>query len=157
LASCSSRFIQRFRYVRSISVLFYGVIFIVIIFLILITIPLFTYYFRNQPSLIYPRDYITLVVGILTPSRDVAFVYGLGLYVLPLMIISSWILTVMLLRPYSNRIGKKKFWLVVSIPSLYQLTTFVIRDANPVTDPNTMQFIHTPLAQFLFGISYQVS
>ena len=130
---------------------------IVIIFLIPITIPLFTDQFRNQPSLIYPRDYITLVLGILTPSRDVAFVYGLGFYVLPLMIISSWILTVMLLRPYSNRIGKKKFWLVVSIPLLYQLTTFVIRDANPVTVPTTIQFIHTPLVQFLFGISYQVS
>jgi hypothetical protein len=156
LAFLFLRFIQWFRYVRSISLLVYGVIFIVVIFLILITIPLFTDQYRNQPSLIYPRDYITLVLGILTPSRDVAFVYGLGLYVLPVMIISSWILTVTLLRPYASRIGKKKFWLVVCIPLLYQLVTFV-RDANLITDPTTIRFIHTPLAQFMFGISYQVS
>jgi hypothetical protein len=157
LAFLFLRFIQWFRYVRSISLLVYGVIFIVIIFLIIITIPLFTDQFRNQPNLIYPRDYITLVLGILTPSRDVAFVYGLGLYVLPVMILSSWILTVTLLRPYASRIGKKKFWLVVCIPLLYQLVTFVVRDANLITDPSAIRFIHTPLAQFVFGISYQVS
>ena len=157
LAFLFLRFIQWFEYVRSVSLLVYGVIFIVVIFLIIITIPLFTDQYRNQPTLIYPRDYITLVLGILTPSRDVAFVYGLGLYVLPLMIVSSWILTVTLLRPYASRIGKKKFWLVVCIPLLYQLVTFVVRDANLITDPAAIRIIQTPLTQFVFGISYQIS
>ena len=97
------RFIQWYRYVRSILHLAYGIIFVVVIFLILITIPLFTDQFRNQPSLIYPREYVTLVLGLLTPSPDIAVVYGIGLYVLPILIVSSWVLTVTLLKPYANR------------------------------------------------------
>jgi hypothetical protein len=73
------------------------------------------------------------------------------------MIIPSWILTVLLLKPYANRIGKKRFWLIVGIPLLYQLFSFIVRDSNLVTDPTLIEIIYSQQFQVIFGISYQVS
>ena len=157
LGILSLRFIQWFRYATSFSILIYAVVFSMILFLILITIPLLTQQFTNQSQLIYPRNYTSLIATVIVPSRDIAFIYGLGGYVLPLMIIPSWILTVLLLKPYANRIGKKRFWLVVSIPLLYQLFTFIVRDTNLVTDPTLVQIIYSQQFQIIFGISYQIS
>jgi hypothetical protein len=117
LGVLSFRFIQWFRFTRSFSLLIYGVVFIAILFLILITIPLLTEQFRLQPQVIYSRVYTSLIMDVLVPSSDIAFIYALGNYVLPLLVIPSWIVTVSLLKPYAGRIGKKTFWLIVSIPS----------------------------------------
>jgi hypothetical protein len=157
LGILSLRFIQWFRFARSFSILIYGVVFSIILFLILITVPLLTEQFRNQSQLIYPRDYVYLIMGVIVPSRNIAFIYGLGGYVLPLMIISSWILTVLLLKPYANRIGKKRFWLIVGIPLLYQLFSFIVRNSNLVTDPTLVQIIYSQQFQFIIGISYQIA
>jgi hypothetical protein len=157
LGVLSFTFIHWFRFARSFSMLIYGVVFSVIVFLILITIPLLTEQFKSQPQSIIPRDYTSLITSVLIPSRDIAFIYGLGNYVLPLMIVLSWVLTISLLKPYAERIGKKTFWIIVSIPLLYQLFTFIVRDANLITDPALFEIIYSKQFQFLFGISYQVS
>src|SRR5919112_1540812 len=157
LGILSLRFIQWFRFATSFSILIYGVVFSVIIFLILITIPLLTQQFTNQSQMIYPRDYSSLIMAVIVPSRDIAFIYGLGNYVLPLMIIPSWILTILLLKPYVNRIGKKRFWLIVVIPLLYQFFSFIVRDTNLVTDPTLVQIIYSQQFQIIFGVSYQIS
>jgi hypothetical protein len=144
LGVLSITFIQWFRTTRSFSILIYGVVFIMIIFLLLLTVPLLTEQFvSRQPNLIIPTNYITLIDRAPTPSSDIAFLYGLGNYGLPLMIISSWILTVSILKPYIRRIGKKKFWAIVSIPLLYQLFTFIVRDANLVSDPALVDIIYS--------------
>ena len=150
-------FIRWFRSTRSFSILIYAAVFAVSIFLIVITLPLLTEHFGPVPEVIPPRDYTSLITAIIVSSRGIAFIYGLGNYVLPVLIISTWMLTVSLLRPYTQRIGKKKFWLLATIPLLYQLFTFLIRDANIVTDPAFVQIIYSQQIQFIFGISYQVS
>jgi hypothetical protein len=150
-------FVQWFRSTRSFSILIYAVVFGVIIFLILTTLPLLSEQFKSQPELIYPRDYTSLITGVFIPSREIGFIYGLGNYVLPLMIIFSWALTVSLLRPYAQKIGKKKFWLIAAIPLIYQLFTLMIRDPNLVTDPAFVQIIYSQQVQFIFGISYQIA
>jgi hypothetical protein len=157
LGVLSFTFIQWFRFARSFSILIYGVVFSVILFLILITIPLLTEQFRNQSQLIIPREYVTVIMVWIIPSRSISFIFDLGNYVLPVMIISSWILTVSLLKPYASRVWKKGFWLIVSIPLLYQLFTFVVRDPRLVTDPALFGIIYSAQFQFLLGISYQVS
>jgi hypothetical protein len=157
LGILSLRFIQWFRFATSFSILIYAVVFSMILFLILITIPLLTQQFTIQSQMIYPRDYTSLITTVIVPSRDIAFIYGLGNYVLPLMIIPSWILTVLLLKPYANRIGKKRFWLIVGIPLLYQLLTFIVRDTNLVTDPTLVQIIYSQQFQVILGVSYQIS
>ncbi|MGC2385224.1 MAG: hypothetical protein WA631_19185, partial [Nitrososphaeraceae archaeon] len=113
LAVLSFTFVQWFKFTRSFSMLIYGVVFIVVLFLILTTIPLLTEQFTLQSRLIYPRSYTNLILDTIVPSNNIAFIFGLGNYVLPVMIISSWILTVSLLKVYARRIGRTKFWLVV--------------------------------------------
>ena len=122
------------------------------LFLIIITVPLLTQQFTNQPDFIYPRDYTSLIATVIIPSPDIAFIYGLGNIVLPLLIISSWILTISLLKPYAGRIGRKKFWVLVSIPLLYQLFSFIMRDANLVTNSALIEIIYSKQLQFVFGI-----
>ena len=41
-----------------------------------------------------------------------------------LVFMSIWFATVLLLKHYSNKIGKAKYWILVSIPLLYFLTQF---------------------------------
>jgi hypothetical protein len=158
LAVLSITLIQWFRITRSLAILTYGVVFVVIIFLLLLTIPLLTeQYMNHQPNLILPLDYLTLINRAPIPSSDIAFIYGLGNYALPLMIVSSWILTVSIFKSYINRIGKKKFWIIVSIPLFYQLFTFIVRDANLVSDSSLVDIIYSRQFEFLMGISYQIS
>jgi hypothetical protein len=150
-------FIQWFRSSRSFSILIYGVVFMVILFLILITIPLLTEQFSLQPLWIYPRDYMSLILGVLVPSPDIAYIYGLGSYALPVMVIASWTLTVSLLRPYAGRIGKKTFWLIVSLPLLYEVFSLIVSDTNLVTDPGLVETIYSGQFQVVYGISNQIS
>src|SRR5215210_2101372 len=82
LGTLSLTFIQWFKFATSFSILIYGVVFSVILFLILITVPLLTEQFTIQSQLIYPRDYASLIMAVIVPSRDIAFIYGLGNYVL---------------------------------------------------------------------------
>ena len=157
LAVLSFTFIQWLRIVKSYSILIYVVVFGVILFLTLITIPLLTEQFNYQSQLVYPKDYTTLIVAVTVPSKDIAFLYGLGNYVLPVLLIASWILTVSILKPYMTRIGKSRFWLLVSVPLLYQLFAYIIRDANLATVPGLVDIIYTRQFQFFLGISYQIS
>jgi hypothetical protein len=135
----------------------HAVVFIIIIFIILITIPLLTEQFANQSQMIYPRDYTSLITAPITSSRSISFIFGLGYYVLPMLIISSWMLTVSLLKPYATRIGKKTFWLIVGIPLLYQVLSYIIKDTNVITDPSLIEFVYSTQFQFFLAISYQVS
>jgi hypothetical protein len=151
------RFIQWFRFVRAYSILIYGLVFGVILFLTLITVPFLTENFTIQFQFVFPRDYTSLILNPAAPSANMAFIYGLVNYVLPVLIVSTWALTVSLLRTYIQRIGKKKFWILATIPLVYQLVTFLIRDANIVTDPAFIQIIYSKQVQFLFGISYQIA
>ena len=157
LAVLSFTFIQWLRIVKSYTILIYVVVFGVILFLTLITIPLLTEQFNYQSQLVYPRDYATLIVTVTVPSKDIAFLYGLGNYVLPVLLIASWILTVSILKPYMARIGKSRFWLLVSVPLLYQIFVYIIRDANLATIPGLIDIIYTRQFQFFLGISYQIS
>jgi hypothetical protein len=157
LALLSFKFIQWFQFTKTISFLVYAIIFIVIIFLILVTIPLLTEQYTNQTELIYPRDYTILIANVLVPSSNTAFFFGLANYVLPIMISASWILTVSLLRSYQIRIGKMVFWPIVTIPLLYQVFSYIIRDANLVSDPALVQVVYSQQFQILLSISFQVS
>ncbi|MGB6532279.1 MAG: hypothetical protein WBF33_29595 [Candidatus Nitrosopolaris sp.] len=113
-----------------------------------------------EAELVSPMSYITLVLQDVIPSTvdaNIAFVYGLGTYALPILAIASWMLTVSLLKGYTNRIGKKKFWLVVSIPLAYQIFVVIVSNPNLVTDPNLIEILYSPQIQFLVAINGQIS
>jgi hypothetical protein len=164
LATLSVIFLQWFRFGRSLSILTYASVFIVILFLVLITVPLlmatYSIAYGNTTGSITPQPYINLVLEYIIPTSDIpfiAFVYGLGTYALPIMAIASWMLTVSLLKGHINRIGKKKFWLVVSVPLAYQVFVIIVSNANLVTDPNLIVFLYSPQVQFLVAINGQIS
>jgi hypothetical protein len=149
-------FVQWFRSSRSFSILTYAVVFIVILFIVLVSVPLLTEQFELQPQWIYPRDYISLIADALVPSPDIAFIYGLGNYALPMLVFATWILTVSLLRGYSARTGKKKFWLIISIPLIFQIFSLIVSNTNIITDPSLVEFIYSTQFHFILGISYQI-
>lgn len=157
LGILSFTFIQWFRIAKSFSLVISGTVFIIIVFIILITLPLLTEQFANQPQSIYPRSYTNLITAVIIPSRDIAFIYGLGNYVLPLFIILSWIVTISLLKIYVARIGKKRFWLMVSIPLLYQVLSFIVRDSDLLNAPALDEIVYSQQLQFFFAISYQIA
>ncbi|MGC2571464.1 MAG: hypothetical protein WA364_08125 [Candidatus Nitrosopolaris sp.] len=116
--------------------------------------------YGNTTGSISTQPFINLVLEYIIPTSNipfVAFVYGLGTYALPIMTIASWMLTVSLLKGYTKRIGKKKFWLVVSVPLAYQVFVVIVSNANLVTDPNLIEFLYSPQIQFLVAINGQIS
>jgi hypothetical protein len=151
------RFIQWFKFARAYSILIYGLVFGVILLLTLITIPFLTENFILQTQFVFPRDYTSVILNPPSPSANMVFIYGLVNYVLPILIISSWILTVSLLKQYASRIGKKRFWLIASMPLLYQLFSFIVKDTSLITDPVMVEFVYSKQFQFAFAISYQVA
>jgi hypothetical protein len=83
-----------------------------------------------------------------------------------LAFISTWFATVLLLKHYSNKIGKAKYWILVSIPLAYFLTQFqtiLLYLFTPIrlTDPILFGITYTlvfsaskPIGGILFGISF---
>ena len=85
-----------------------------------------------------------------------------------LAFISTWLATVLLLKHYSNKIGKAKYWILVSIPLVYFLTQFqtiLINLFTPLrlTDPILFGITYTlifsaskPIGGILFGIAFWI-
>ena len=90
----------------------YAVVFIVTLFLILITIPVLMDQFSLQPETIQPIPYIVLIQDYFVPGGIMTIyrtIYGLANYVLPIMVVASWMLTVSLLKTYSSRISYRRY------------------------------------------------
>lgn len=85
-----------------------------------------------------------------------------------LLFIATWFATVLLLKHHSSKIGKTKFWILVSIPLVYFLTQFqtiLIYLFTPVrlTDPILFGITYTlvfsaskPIGGILFGIAFWI-
>jgi len=84
-----------------------------------------------------------------------------------LVFISTWFATVLLLKHYSNKIGKAKYWILLSIPLAYFLTQFqiLIYLFTPIrlTDPILFGITYTlvfsaskPIGGILFGIAFWI-
>jgi len=85
-----------------------------------------------------------------------------------LLFIATWFATVLLLKHHSSKIGKAKYWILVSIPLAYFLTQFqtiLIYLFTPVrlTDPILFGITYTlvfsaskPIGGILFGIAFWI-
>lgn len=160
LGMLSAIFLQWFMLVRSPRLLVYAAVFIVFLFLILIALPVLTEQSSLQPETVHPRPYIILIqdyfVAAGSSYGNIVALYDLETYALPILVIASWMLTVLLLKGYSSRIGKKKFWLMVSIPLAYQV--FVIVASNPyLVNESFVEIIYSTQVQFLININGQIS
>ena len=85
-----------------------------------------------------------------------------------LAFMSIWFSTVLLLKHYSNKIGKAKYWILVSIPLLYFLTQFQtilinlftpLRLSDPILFGITYTLVFSaskPIGGILFGIAFWI-
>ena len=64
------------------------------------------------------------VAAIDAPSSLSSIVNSAYFIISLLAFISTWFATVLLLKHYSNKIGKARYWILVSIPLAYFLTQF---------------------------------
>lgn len=108
------------------------------------------------------------VASIASPSFISSMVNSAYFIISLLAFVSTWFATVLLLKHYSNKIGKAKYWILVSIPLAYFLTQFqtiLLYLFTPIrlTDPILFGITYTlvfsaskPIGGILFGISFWI-
>lgn len=76
-----------------------------------------------QPSSIGPSSFHSSLLNV--PSSQLANSFGTALDVLTIVsFISVWIASAVLLNTYSRRIGKFRYWMIITIPIIYFLFPF---------------------------------
>jgi hypothetical protein len=144
LGFLSQRFLSWFRSNHSAVVLAYATAMMMICINAIFTLLYLTYQLTHSQrgSIIYPT---------LTPVANFASVYDIfnSGYVITSIIsfILTWIATVLLLHSYSRRLGRAKYWILVSIPLVYFLSQFQFVFVDVFTSFRTSEPI-------LFGVVY---
>jgi hypothetical protein len=82
-----------------------------------------TYVLSNQPSNIRPLSIHNSFIGL--PRAEAAIYFGPALDITSLLsFVSVWIASAVLMYTYSRRIGKIRYWMIISIPLIYFLFPF---------------------------------
>lgn len=117
--------------------------------------------FNDNPTFIQPKQGLTGALS--SPSAAYSSAYGLTSF---LSFVLIWAATVLLMRHYSERLGKTKYWIMVIIPLVYFLSqfqplflvTFVeFRLSDPVLFGiiyNLIFAMSKPVGGLLFGIPF---
>ena len=82
----------------------------------------------NQPQNIVPH--LGENIPFLIPGSDLSILYATNDITSIISFMMMWIATCMLLRHYSRKMGKIKFWILVSIPLVYFLSQFFTLSLN---------------------------
>jgi len=82
-----------------------------------------TYVLSNQPSNIRPTSIHHALLNL--PRGELGLYYGPALDIISLLsFVSVWIASAVLMSTYSRRIGKIRYWTIISIPLIYFLFPF---------------------------------
>jgi hypothetical protein len=82
-----------------------------------------TYVLSHQPSNIRPSAIHHSLLGL--PRAELAMYFGPALDITSILsFVSVWIASAILLSTYSRRIGKIRYWVIISIPLIYFLFPF---------------------------------
>jgi hypothetical protein len=82
-----------------------------------------TYALSHQPSTIRPTGFHVSLMNL--PRGELAMYFGPALDIISILsFISVWIASAVLLSTYSKRIGKIRYWAIISIPLIYFLFPF---------------------------------
>jgi hypothetical protein len=112
-----------FRSSKNFMIIAYAISFsIVLIYLVLSTVYVNVQYTSTSDWVKAKSLHSTLVN---TFVLDLSFSYGVALDTLSLLsFVFVWVATVALLRQYRNKIGRTKFWVIITIPLIYFLFPF---------------------------------
>jgi uncharacterized protein YneF (UPF0154 family) len=103
----------------SINIAMYAAGFMMILVLSMISIPYLTNRLQDKIPMVEPRPYRIVKLSEAIPSPEVEYAHLLGYYIFAALIITTWVVSVSLLRHYSRTTGKIKFWAFVSLPLVY--------------------------------------
>jgi len=82
-----------------------------------------TFVLSNQPSNIRPSSFHHSLLNL--PRGELGLYFGPALDITALLsFIAVWIASAVLMRTYSRRIGKIRYWIIISIPLIYFLFPF---------------------------------
>jgi hypothetical protein len=169
----SFKFFQLYSQKTNYLTLSYGILFALFCMSILLILIYLTDGLAVLPSEIEPSSPRLLIVGEYSINvkfqNNIAKAYDIFFFI---SFILAWILSVMILKQYIHRIGKYKFWLLVSLPLFFHLTRYVsilnldqgYIESSTNTIPSTVgQSIFTSLINsdmqiggIFFGISFLI-
>jgi len=161
LGFLSQRFLSWFRSNHNPVVLAYSLAIIVISINAVFTLLYVTNELASKPTVIQPA---------ITPVATYGSVYGIfnaGYVITSIMsFIITWIAAVLLLHNYSRKLGRAKYWILVSIPLVYFLSQFQplflnVFESFRLSEPILFGVVYTlffsatvPAGGILFGFAF---
>ena len=104
----------------------YAIGFGLIMILTTISTPYLTHRLQDKTEMVEPRPYRIVKLAEAIPSPVVEYAHLLSYYIFTALVLTTCIVTVSLLRPYSNKIGNVRYWIVISIPLVYLIFQSII-------------------------------
>jgi hypothetical protein len=139
---------QWFKFYRNHIVLLYGLAFSLLIVKFLVGWIYVSQEILSHSSVVVPSETREMIMGISNINAILSNILNNTYdYVSVVSYITIWITTILLLRKYSNKFGKFKYWILVSIPLLYYLAENRILLLTPFSSI-------TLIAPVQFGIIY---
>ncbi|HBP65804.1 MAG TPA: hypothetical protein DD730_16480, partial [Desulfosporosinus sp.] len=164
LGLLAQRFISWFRSNRNAVVLSYGLASAILAINCALTLVNVVINLIDLPPSVYPHAGFSAPCCYPGSLNDILYsAYSTSSII---CFIVTWVATALLLSHYSNRLGKVKYWLIVSIPLVYFLTQFLplfpdlfsgFRQSNPILFSILYTLIFSwskPAGGILFGIAF---
>jgi hypothetical protein len=124
------RFLLWFKFNRNYVVLFYAVSACLLAINSAFTMAFVDAILLEKPPITSPR--VTTIVPIFQQGSIMDYLYSGYLLSLVAAFISMWLSTAWLLKGHSKRLGKSKYWIIVSIPLVYFLSQFLAPLVNAI-------------------------
>ena len=170
MCTLAKRFFSWYRSNRSIVVIFYAISSTLIAANAILTLMLVDIILLQQPSEVQPHT------GPVPPTLSLFFV-SISLtsilnqaYIITTVAsyVSFWFSTALLLYQYSERLGRTKYWIALSIPLLFFISQFMpffvdlfssFRESEPILFSLIYTVIYTlskPVGGILFGVAFWI-
>jgi hypothetical protein len=161
---------QWFKYHQNYIILLYGIAFSLLVGKSLIGVIYVTQEILNHSITVVPSETRRMIMNLSNVNATLSNILKNTYYYTSILsYILIWITTVLLLRQYSNKFGKFKYWVLVSVPLIYFFTQdriVLISFFNSIilSSPNLFGIIHTLffsavqlVGGTLFGIGFFIS
>ena len=118
-----------FRSSKNFMIIAYAISFSIVCIYLVLSIVYVNVQYSSTSEWIKPKSLHSTLVNALV--LDLRLSYGVALDTLSLLsFVAVWIATVVLLRQYRSKIGRTRFWLIITMPLIYFLFRFEIYFAN---------------------------
>jgi hypothetical protein len=116
-----------------------------------------------QPDIIYPKAYGEFISHVERGNSSLVYVYAVSSAIAFVLL---WIGTVFLLQSYRKKLGRSKYWIIMSVPLLYFLSQFQPAVVNFLLsyvseDPSLFNLVYIimvdasrPIGGVLFGLAF---